>query len=116
MNNMRYLTKSRFKLGLDCPTKLFYTKKSDVYADQSLDDQFLKALAEGGFQVGELAKCYFPDGIEVDGLDYEATWAKTQDLLKNDNVVIFEGAFKFNNLFVRVDILEKKEIRFILSR
>ncbi len=108
MNRMRYLTKSRFKLGLDCPTKLFYTKKPDIYADESLDDQFLKALAEGGFQVGELAKCYFPDGIEVDGLDYEKTWAKTQELLKNENIVIFEGAFKFNNLFVRVDILEKK--------
>jgi len=28
---MRYLTKSRFKLAVDCPTKLFYTGKESVY-------------------------------------------------------------------------------------
>ncbi len=29
---MRVLTKSRFKLGLECPNKLYYTKKKE-YAD-----------------------------------------------------------------------------------
>ena len=29
----RYLTKSRFKLALDCPTKLFYTGKTSLDAD-----------------------------------------------------------------------------------
>jgi len=105
---MRYLTKSRFKLGLKCPTKLFYTKKPDVYADNSLDDPFLKALAEGGFQVGELAKCYYPNGIEIDGLDYEKTWNESSEHLKKNEVTLFEAALKFDNLFVRVDILEKK--------
>ena len=57
--NPRYLTKSRFKLAHECETKLFYTNKKSEYADQSLDDSFLKSLAEGGFQVGELAKYYF---------------------------------------------------------
>lgn len=104
---MRYLTKSRFKLALDCPTKLFYTKKPDVYADDSLDDPFLKALADGGFQAGELAKCYFPNGIEIDGLDYEKTWKKTQGYLSLENVTLYEAAIKFNNLFVRVDVLKK---------
>jgi len=55
---MRYLTKSRFKLALECLTKLYYTRKDD-YADESIDDSFLIALAEGGFQVGELAKFLF---------------------------------------------------------
>ena len=27
----RYLTKSRFKLGMECPAKLFYTAKEAVY-------------------------------------------------------------------------------------
>lgn len=105
---MRYLTKSRFKLGLECPTKLFYTKKPKEYADNDLDDPFLKSLADGGFQAGELAKCYYPDGIEVEGLDYEKTWLETQEHLKKDNVILYEAALKFNNLFVRVDILIKK--------
>ena len=29
----RYLTKSRFKLALECPTKLFYTGKIEIYPD-----------------------------------------------------------------------------------
>lgn len=42
----RYLTKSRFKLGMECPTKLFYTSKSDIYSNENLEDTFLAALAE----------------------------------------------------------------------
>jgi hypothetical protein len=41
----RYLTKSRFKLALDCPAKLFYTGKRQ-YPDTSENDAFLEALAE----------------------------------------------------------------------
>ncbi len=104
---MRYLTKSRFKLALECPTKLFYTKKPNVYVDNKIDDPFLEALAKGGFQVGELAKCYYPGGIEIEGLDYEKTWEETKEHLRKDNVVLYEAAFKFNNLFVRVDVLKK---------
>ena len=107
MDSMRYLTKSRFKMALSCPTKLFYTKKLKEYADNKIEDPFLMALAKGGFQVGELAKCYYPDGIEVEGLDYDKTWDETQKLLEQENIMLFEPAIKFNNLFVRVDILIK---------
>ena len=50
MSKPRYLTKSRFKLALNCPTKLFYTRKKE-YEDSSETDTFLEALAQGGFQV-----------------------------------------------------------------
>ena len=50
----RFLTKSRYKLALECPAKLFFTGKKDIYYDTKIDNDFLKALAEGGFQVGEL--------------------------------------------------------------
>jgi hypothetical protein len=49
---MRVLTKSRFKLGLECPNKLLYTRKEE-FANNKLSDLFLEALAEGGFQVEE---------------------------------------------------------------
>ncbi len=62
-------SKSRFSLALECPTKLFYIGEKE-YANQSLEDSFLAALAEGGFQVGELAKQYFPGGHQIDTLDY----------------------------------------------
>jgi len=103
----RYLTKSRFKLALECETKLFYTRKED-YCDKTVEDSFLEALAEGGFQVGELAKCYYPDGVIVDDLDYNSSIHKTNQLLAKESVIIFEAAVKFENLFARIDILIKE--------
>ena len=80
---MRYLTKSRFKLGLECPTKLFYTKKKKIYADSKIGDTFLEALAEGGYQVGELAKYLVSDDpytedITVETLDYTESLTQTK--------------------------------------
>ena len=103
----RYLTKSRFKLGLDCPTKLYYTGKPE-YPDKRKDDTFLEALAEGGFQVGELAKCYFPGGVDITERNYEPALELTNNLLANENAIIYEAAFKYENLFIRADIIEKK--------
>ena len=73
---MRYLTKSRFKLAVECPTKLFYTGKRDEYRDQMVEDDFLAILAEGGYQVGELAKKRYPDEKNMETLaviDFETT-------------------------------------------
>ena len=108
MSSKRYLTKSRFKLGCECPTKLFYTGKKEKYTNNSLDNEFLQALAEGGYQVGELAKEYFAGGYDIETLDYDEALELTNDYLKQDNIILYEPAFLFNNLFVRVDILVKK--------
>lgn len=106
MPKLRYLTKTRYKLGIDCPTKLFYTGKPE-YPDQRDDDTFLAALAEGGFQVGELARQYYKGGIYIDTLDYNEAVAMTEDLMKRDKVIMYEPAFRYENLFIRIDILVK---------
>ncbi|WP_026837376.1 DUF2779 domain-containing protein [Gillisia sp. JM1] len=105
----RYLTKSRFKLALDCPTKLYYTRKKE-YENSSESDSFLEGLAQGGFQVEELARMDHPNGIAILGEDYnyQLLADKTKELLKEENVTIFEPAFLIDGLFIRVDILEKK--------
>ncbi|MDB4620529.1 DUF2779 domain-containing protein [Flavobacteriaceae bacterium] len=110
--NKRYLTKSRFKEGLECPTKLYYSKNSD-YQNNQLEDSFLESLAEGGYQVGELAKFLISDNpyiddITVESLDYVESVKLTNHKLENEEVSIAEPAFLFNNLFVRVDLLQKK--------
>lgn len=92
---MKYLTKSKFKLATECPTKLFYTGKKE-YANTSLDNPFLEALAEGGFQVGELAKQYFPGGHNIHTLNYDEALKQTNKLLEQDEVVIYEAAIKYN--------------------
>ena len=106
---MRVLTKSRFKLGLECPNKLFYTRK-DEYIDSKKSDPFLEALAQGGFQVEELARMHYPTGILIEGndWDYNLLWQQTQELLQQENVVIYEAAFLFDGLFIRTDILVKR--------
>ena len=105
---MRYLTKSRFKLALECPTKLFYTKK-DLYPSTNTEDTFLQSLAEGGFQIEELARMQFPEGKTILGDDwnYSELAERTKVLLQNENATIFEAAFLYKNLFIRVDILKK---------
>lgn len=103
----RPLSKSRFKLACECPTKLFYTGKFKEYANQAAEDSFLKNLARGGFQVGALAKLSFPGGTEVTTLDYEAALKETNELLRKDKVIIYEAAFNYENLFIRADIVCK---------
>jgi len=105
---MRHLTKSRFKQALDCPTKLFYTKK-ELYPSSNKGDTFLQSLAEGGFQVEELARMQFPEGKAILGDDwnYSELAERTKVLLQEENATIFEAAFLYKNLFIRVDILKK---------
>lgn len=107
---MRYLTKTRYKLGLECPTKLFYTNKNTEYANVKLDDPFLQALANGGFQVEALARLEYTEGhlIQAAHHEYQKAIDETNELLKQENCVIFEAAFGFKNLFIRTDILVKK--------
>ena len=102
----RYLTKTRFKQALECPTKLFYTSHPE-YLDNAADDSFLAALAEGGYQVGALACAMFPDGVTVDDTEHRAALDRTQELLQAPMATIFEAAIVSNGLFARVDILRR---------
>lgn len=109
----RYLTKSKFKSGLECVTKLYYTGKKKEYADQKIDDKFLQALAEGGHQTGALSLFEFcdnpiEDDIIVETLDYDESILITNEkLARSGKVIIAEAAFKYNNLFIRADIIVK---------
>ena len=87
-NNKRDLTKSKFKLVLECPTKLFYVDKPE-YANQKTEDAFLKALAEGGAQVEALARSYHPDGILITENNAESAIAATQKHIDKDSVILF---------------------------
>jgi len=76
-------------------------------------------LASGGFQVEEYARLQFPEGKLIDSPykndNYQFFHDETKDLLKNENVTIFEAGFLYKSLFIRTDILVKKgnEIKLI---
>ena len=106
----KYFTKSAFAMSLECPRRLYYAYDKDVYANQDIDDEFLRSLAEGGFQVGEFAKICYGIGPEntVKTLDPAEAVRQTKELLSLENVNIAEAAFRVGNMFVRADIIEKK--------
>lgn len=42
---MKVLSKSRFKLGLECPNKIYFSNNSEVFENQKNDYTFLIVLA-----------------------------------------------------------------------
>lgn len=102
------LTKTRFKLASECPRKLFYAARPGLYADRKHTDDFLAALAEGGHQVGALARCLYPEGELVATLDAAQAVAGTEALLARDHVIIHEPAIQVGDFFLRVDVLVKR--------
>ncbi|WP_243753463.1 hypothetical protein [Legionella longbeachae] len=104
----KLLTKSKFKMALECPTKLWYYDRANEYANKQDEDSFLKALAEGGAQVEALAKHYFPDGISIEASSTKEALDKTQELIQKDSITLFEASFQFQNYLLRADILQKR--------
>jgi len=116
MTNMpspRYLTKSRFQLAVECPTKLFYGGKSE-YENSMASNDLMALLAEGGYQVGALAKLRYPAGIEITAAGNQEAFVATAEYLKQDKVVLFEPAIIFGDFLIRIDILVKDGNRFDL--
>ena len=99
---MKYLTKTLFKKGLECPLKLTVNYKSSEEKNE-----FLSALADGGFQTEELSRLHYRPGYLIDDRDYANSLKNTNDLLKKPDSIIYEAAFLHENLFVRTDILVK---------
>ena len=107
----KLFTKSAFKIATHCRTQAYYYRNSDIYENQSASDEFLKSLAEGGFQVGELAKicCNVPPENDLEGcVGYDEPLKRTRELFKQENVNIAEAAFRYKNCFVRADVIQKK--------
>ena len=101
---MKYLTKTRFRQGLECPIKL-----TGNYKESNEKDDFLSALADGGFQTEELSRLHYKNGILIEEYDSDISVSKTNDLLKKHECVIYEAAFLHDGLFVRTDILVKTD-------
>ncbi|MEP6787863.1 MAG: DUF2779 domain-containing protein [Acidobacteriota bacterium] len=68
-------------------------------------DDFLLSLADGGYQVGELAKHYFPGGILI-GRDRPGDAAvKTAEFLSSGDIILYESAFRVESFFIFADIV-----------
>jgi hypothetical protein len=95
---------------MECPTKLFYANKPDIYKNVKGENEFLESLAEGGFQVGKMATLLYPNGIEIQERENQSALDETKKHLASEEpVVLFEPAFAFEGLLVRIDIFIKNK-------
>jgi len=99
-----HLSKSDFKIASSCIKKLHYKKLH--YQTNNDNNEYLQMLAEGGYVVGKMATLKYPEGIDLS--EEKDSVTKTIELLKRDNVTLFEAAVLINNKLIRIDILEKK--------
>lgn len=111
---MPLLTKSLFTTSLGCPRKLYYATHKELYDNTNADNDFMRSLAEGGIQVGALARHYYFSKYStfergyIETKDKDKALRETKALMAKQNAVIAEAAFEWNGCFVRVDILVKR--------
>jgi predicted RecB family nuclease len=102
------LSKSRFLAGLQCFKRLYFEIHSPELASKA--DPERQAIMDMGKEVGEVARQRFPGGhlVEETHRQSSAALKRTAELINDPTVlVVFEGAFVWNNILVRADILER---------
>ena len=102
------LSKSRYLSGLQCHLRLWHSCFNRELASEVTPAQ--QALFDTGHEVGQLATRLFPDGILIreDHLHHQEAVLTTEHVLLDPNVSsIFEAAFLYHDVRVRVDILKR---------
>jgi predicted RecB family nuclease len=102
------LSKSKFLAGLQCLKRLYLQCYQRELAGEP--DEKLRAILDQGQEVGLLAKKVFPSGVLIseDHLHHKKAVTRTKELIADKSVsAIFEAAFNFEDILVRVDILER---------
>ena len=99
------LSKSQYCKGKKCQKALWlYRHKRDL-ADEPTP--FQQNIFDQGTAVGKLATQCFEGGIEIveDYTQSEQALETTQKLLKENPPALFEPAFMYGNILIRVDVL-----------
>ena len=102
-----FLSKSRFVKGLQCHKALYLQLHSPELADPVPPSR--EALFQSGFEVGELAQGLFPGGVFIhyDPDDYDGQITRTKAEMEKGTEVLYEAAFSYDGIFVKVDILRR---------
>lgn len=105
--NTRYLSKSQYTRGMQCAKSLWlYREKKELQDPVSPEQQ---AIFDAGTEVGILAQSWLKGGVLIKaGHDdpesaIEETWAAIEAGAK----VLYEAAFVYDGVLVRVDIMAK---------
>jgi hypothetical protein len=110
MQNVPLLSKSRFLAGLQCHLRLWYQCYDRDLASEIPPSQ--QAVFDAGHEVGKLATRLYPGGvlIEEDHLHHDEAVQSTLKAMQAPAVKnIYEAAFFFDGVRIRVDILERTD-------
>ena len=104
-----YLSKSLFIRGLQCHKSFYLHKYSPELKDEISEQQ--EASFQIGTDVGIYAQNLFPNGVEIlfDDVTLTDQLSRTTKEIEDGTAVIYEAAFSFDNIFVKVDILRRHE-------
>ena len=102
------ISKSKFMAGVQCLKRLYLQVHEPKLATQPNGAN--EAIIAQGHAVGLLARELFPGGIEVDSSDgLGQAIRSTKELVANPEVpAIFEGAFEYQGVIVKTDILQRR--------
>lgn len=102
------LSKSRFLAGLQCLKRLYLELYHPELATPPTPDR--RAIMDMGTEVGAVARQNFPGGVLVEETHRQipAALTRTQALVEDPTIpALFEGAFIWQGIVVRVDVLER---------
>ena len=110
MKKLPMLSKSRFLAGLQCHLRLWYQCFQRELIPEVPPSQ--QAIFDAGHEVGELATQLYPGGVLIDAPYYQHKKAveSTLKVMRDPGVkAIYEAAFIYDGVRIRVDILERAE-------
>ena len=102
------LSKSRFLAGLQCQLRLWHQCYNRELASEISPAQ--EAIFDAGQQVGRQATSLYPGGVLIreDHLQHSAAVQSTLAAMNNPEIAaIFEAAFFYDDVRIRVDILQR---------
>ncbi len=110
MNVTYALSKSTFVRGLQCEKSLYLHKNHPELRDQISKNQ--EAIFAQGTSVGALAQQLFPGGMDCsldDFSEIDACIQSTRRFIAQGEPIIYEAAFRYNNVLVFADLLVQDE-------
>jgi len=103
MKKPKILTKTKYMAGLQCP-RLLWTifNAPEKIPEKDASSQY---RMNQGIIIGELAKKYFPSGIDLSSDDFKKNIEDTKKALKERKGNLFEAGVITGNIYSRADVL-----------
>ena len=105
------LTKTLILSGIQCPKKLWF----ELDPEQRIKTED-KALFWLGNRFNDVVRKHYGEGLDLSNIkDNELALVKTKEAIETDDIqVIYEGAFVYDDILIRADVLIRKQHQWIM--